>query len=303
MAIQYVTGRYDSGFSIVPGASTPKQDLINAIETALLAAGWSTVSGHNTTNLLMLSATTPQGLAGRLRVKDNAGTCVTLSIENANSTLAGGNSTTNGCYLNPGSASKTYRVIANKYQFFIFTARVTPAREFVAGGVIFVPPALSGVITAGMWIHGNNNADANTTLHATFRTRLASSSSGIDVTNMQTLTNATLWDWANSTDSTNAFGGHKLPVPSLSENQGVACYRWHDGAADIVDAVISWGLAGKTDEGQKRGQLWDAFISTESYQADSSVSYDGHTWLAITDNNNGTSTGNWQRGTLFVCIA
>ena len=43
-----------------------KQNIIDGIETQLLAAGWSTISGHLTTNLLMQTATTPQGLSGLL---------------------------------------------------------------------------------------------------------------------------------------------------------------------------------------------------------------------------------------------
>src|SRR4051812_29660661 len=108
MAIAY------SGSSIQNTTFTPtsKQSLINNIETVLLAAGWTTVSGHNTTTLIMQTATTPQGLNIQFKFKDNAGTCVTFSLQNVLGTKVGTNSTTTGGQLNPGTGL-VYRMIAN----------------------------------------------------------------------------------------------------------------------------------------------------------------------------------------------
>src|SRR5690348_17119174 len=130
MAIQYSGNTQTITFS-----PASKQDIINNVGAALVTAGWTTVSGGTgTTAWKLQSETTPQGYAIRVLMKDNGGNCVTFSLESSDGTLAGGNSTTVGCFLIPGGY--TYKMVLCKYQCFIYAIPYTKnARTFVAFGV------------------------------------------------------------------------------------------------------------------------------------------------------------------------
>jgi hypothetical protein len=244
MSIQYVsTNRQNTTF--VP---TNKQDLINNIETVLLAAGWTTISGHATTTLVMQSATTPQGLNMQLKAKDNGGTCVTLSIQNVSGTKVGNNSTTQGAQLNPGASSKTYRMVANKYQAFIWTPTPTPAREYAAWGVPYLPSFLVGVVTEAIWLQGNSITDTNTSVLTTFRTKLGTVIYSVGSWGAsQQICNGNIWEVIS-----NSGLGTQMLVQNSGGASGSAArdYRWHDGSANICDALISWGLTAETVEGK-----------------------------------------------------
>jgi len=298
MAIQYQdTNRQNTTFS-----PANKQDLINNIETVLLAAGWTTISGHNTTTLIMQSATTPQALNMQIKVKDNAGTCVTISIQNVSGTKVGSNSTTAGIMLNPGASSKTYRIVANKYQAFIWTPTPTPAREFAAFGVPFIPTFLVGTITEAMWLQGNAGADTSTTLLKSWRTCLDTVQSGTGLaTNVQVLCNGNLWENDNTSAPSTGLGFPKLVPANVNDASGPSCYTWHDGSSNLSDALVGWGLAALTSLAQIRGQLWDGMIASDAYTGDLTTSADSHNWIVITDNNVGITSA-LHRGTLFLAI-
>lgn len=299
--IQYVdVNRQNSTFT--PGASTPKQDMINNIETVLLAAGWTTISGHATTTLVMQSATTPGSLAMQIKVKDNGGTCVTVSIQNVSGSKVGNNSTTSGAQLNPGTGSKTYRMIANKYQAFIFTPAPTPAREFAAWGVPSLPSWLVGTITECMWLTSNSQSDTGTSIMTTFRTFLQAVKYGTGLWgNTQLLLNGNLWEVANN-GGTSGLGPLRLVPPggTYDSTNGLACASWHDGSANLVDALLAWGLTGQGDPCLIRAQLWDAMVGSQGVSGDLTTTADSHNWIAITDGNTGTSPNS--PGCLFLAI-
>jgi hypothetical protein len=287
--------------------SSTKQNVIDGIETALLSAGWITVSGHGTTNLLMQSSMSPstQNLRMRLRVKDNGNTCAVCSIENAFGTKTGSNSTTNGGQLLPGS-SKTWRVVANKYQAFIFVPASTTAREYVGFGVPFLPSFLAGgTVYEAAWLSGNGVSDSSTTAGGSFRTMLGCWSNASNLGNTQQLVNGNIWETSNNSGSANIGYMSLITMfnASLMSNSNTASYyRWHDTSAFLTDPLIAWGLTGVADEGLVRGQLWDSFISTEAYTVDTTLSsIDSHNWWCITSNNTGSASGTvTARGSLFV---
>lgn len=298
MAIQYVTGRQNTTF--VP---TNKQNLIDNMETVLLAAGWTTISGHGTTTLVMQSATTPQGLNCQIKVKDNGGTCVAVSIQNVAGTKVGANSTTAGMQLNPGASSKTYRMVANQYQAFIWTATPTPAREFAAWGVPSLPTFLNTVITEAIWACGNSLSDSSSTIPTSFRTRLDSVTPNVgNWCNTQVICNGNMVEVANgSAPGASSLGTLQFCPPGDNFGENVKMFRWHDDSANIVDALIGWGLTASNVEAKIRGQLWDAALSSESYAGDLTTTFDSHNWIVITDGNGGVG-GQFARGTLFICV-
>lgn len=277
MSIQYSGGAHVSTFS-----PSVKQDIINDVETALLAAGWTTISGHGTTNLLMQSAATPQSLQINVRLKDNGGTCVTFSLENTAGTVVGANSTTaGGGFLSP-AGSPTYQVVASKYQAFIYATPYTGLKQsYVAFGVPYVPSWITG-LTALAWMHGNAQNDTDSTNRQTFRNsfRVAAGSPG----SQQVIINGSTW-----TDNSGNQNNGNICLAALAlnpQNSGSgAAYvvtSWSNGSALLVDAIIAWGTASSSATGMYRGQLWDACISTSPYAADSTANFDSHTWTVVT---------------------
>jgi hypothetical protein len=293
MSIQYSGNAQTSTFTC-----STKQNIIDNVETALLAAGWTTISGHGTTNLLMQSATTPQGFAINVRLKDNGGTCVTFSIETTSGSLTGANSTsTGGGFLNP--AAGTYRVTCNKYQAFIYQIPYSSgtSRTYVGFGVPWVPSWVAASTSALGWMHGNAETDTDTNERTGFREQL-SPLGGAAVGACECLYNVSLW---NDNTSSAAQGVPSIPNFLGQANNGSSQnqYRYENGAAFLFDALICWGAGGSTNEGKAKGQLWDAVVSSDAYTADSTTSFDGHNWITLTAA--GTSTAN--RGTLLLATS
>jgi hypothetical protein len=284
-----------------------KQNIIDGIETALLSAGWITISGHTTTNLLMQSSMSPstQNLRMRIRIKDNSNTCTVCSIENVFGTKTGSNSTTNGGQLLP-AAAKTFRVIANKYQAFVFVPASTTAREFVGWGVPYLPSFLAGgTIYEAAWLSGNCTSDTGTTTAGSFRTCLGVWDHSSNLGNSQQLVNGTIWETANNSGSANI--GYMSLITMfqgilMNNSTTASYYRWHDTSAFLTDPLIAWGVSAVSDEALVRGQLWDCFISTEAYAIDTTLSsIDSHNWWNLTSNNTGNGSATpIARGSVFV---
>src|ERR1035437_5358596 len=84
----------------------------------------------------------------RVRLKDNRGNCIQVSIENQAGSVVGGSSTGAGGNLLP-AAAKTFRMIATQYHFLCFTPATSAAREFVMAGMLYVPSFLTGITDHG----------------------------------------------------------------------------------------------------------------------------------------------------------
>lgn len=251
----------------------------------------------------MQSASTPWSVSMRLRLQDNGGTCITFSIENSTSSLAGGNSTTSGGQLNPGSGAITYRIIANKYQAFIFQPSVTPGRGFVSFGTPYLPTFLQGVLTECSWMSSNAQSDTDTTARNSFRNTLnwVSVAGG----NVQGIANTNLGEIDNSVNS--QWGAPCIFPPGAVLNSGINTLTgliWTDQSALMSEPLIAWGTS-MTNGSQSaaigfqallRGQLWDAVVICNIFTGDTTTTFDGHTWLNICD----TSTN---LGSLFVATS
>lgn len=296
MAIQYSGNAQTSTFT-----PSVKQDIINDVETALLAAGWTTISGHGTTNLLMQSATTPQGFAIHVRLKDNGGTCVTFSLESTDGVLVGGNSTTAGIFLNPNSGGYVYRVVCNKYQAFIYaTPDPGVGRTFAAFGVPYVPSWVASMTTRVGWLQGNAVSDTDTTNEPSFRSGLSGGTAfGSNMAN-QAMFNSAIWSFnSNSSNMTGIIGIPAYVCPTgASTSTG---YRWENNSALLIDALISWGDTASNVEARFKGQLWDALVSTDAYAGDDTATIDTHNWIVVTDN--GTGVTGSSRGTLLIATS
>ena len=295
--IQYAGGtNVNTTFTTTVGT---RQEIVTGVQTALTTAGWTVISGGGTGDVLMQSATTPTAnnqIQARL-YDPGAGSCAQVFIRNI-----AGTKVSAATYLLP-AALKVFRVIANKYQAFVFTPGSSAAREFVAFGVPYIPTFLHGVITAEFgWIVGNAIVDTDTTVRPAFRTILGGqSTAGSESACYGAILNTNL---LNNCLVNNVVHVGAVRVQANPYNQLVTvntnAYRWHDDSLNASEALVAWGLTLFSDESKIRGQLWDAIVISDPFAADTTITLDARSWFAITNSNAGTTV--IARGTLFLVI-
>ena len=261
------------------------QELINQIETYLLAAGWTTISGHGTGTLLMQSALTPPGqdLQMRVTIKTNSGTCVDISIQNVSGGLASTNSTTAGFPLLP-AVGKTWIFVLNKYQAFIYTPIPTAVKGYAAFGVPMIPSFLQGAVVEAMWGSSNAGSEAASAIGASWRNFLWLYGYNSTAANQAGIVNGNLMQ-QNSTSAYNV-GLLSLAWMGGVQVQGSWLQSWHDSSSFIFDAIVAWGV-NATTMALYRGYLWDACVVNQAYAGDTATTFDSHNWVVVTDNQSG----------------
>ncbi|MDP9055700.1 MAG: hypothetical protein M3N93_15575 [Acidobacteriota bacterium] len=100
------------------------------------------------------------------------------------------------------ATGKTFRVVANKYQAWIFQPAASGNRSFVAFGTPYLPTFLQGVITEFGWLIGNALNDSTAAIYPNFRTGFChTTSSTQNDANTQTIVNTNLLDVGASANS------------------------------------------------------------------------------------------------------
>jgi len=260
--------------------------IADGIKTAIAAAGWTTVSGVSG-NWIMQSALTPQNLQARVNLLDpGSGNCTQVIFRNVSGTKIG-----NPLWLLP-AALKTFRVIANRYQFFVLVPGSVVARDFVAGGVPALPAFLNTIITEAFWSEANSISDTDASGHTSFRNRLGH---GATPAMNSLLCNGNLWS-----GNTQHIGNLGLIAQGSSYTNYPSGYVWHNGNYLLYDALIGWGLTLQTDPMQIRGYMYDAAVTSAVLAVDSTTTFDGHNWHSMQGYvGNGDDT---QAGTLLVVV-
>jgi len=294
VAIQYATGTVlTASFTQITGT---RAELADWIQSQLVLAGWATAGSAS--DYQLTTVTTPQGLAGRARVYDpGSGNCTRVKFSNT----AGSVTQAGDLFLLP-AAAKLWRIIANGYQFFLFTPGVSAAREFACGGVPWVPTFLG--ITECFWGMGNVEADAGATVRESFRTRLAGGSSVVTPANQVGVVNGSKME-ANNAGAATVVGSITVGArfASIWNNANPTFATWWDSSWVISEAILGWSTT-TVVTGQPRwvGQIWDAIVlpGQTTLASDSTISFDGHSWWVITAANTGSSTN--LPGNLLIAI-
>jgi len=102
-------------------------------------------------------------------------------------------------------------------------------------------------------------------------------------------------------ESTSAqVGAVGIPVLQGGNNAGDSHYRWEDSTLLLYEPLVGWATgSASSNEGRIKGQLWDAMVVSGTWTSETTVSFDGHTWIAITDS---AATGIGTTDTLFIAI-
>jgi len=296
VSIQYSGGTIvNTTFTCTVGT---RREIVDGIYAALNTAGWSTVSGGGTGDVLMQSVSTPDSLQIRVRLYDpGSGNCAQVSIRNQ-----AGTKISSAAWLLP-AVGKVFRVIACRYQFFVFTPGASITREFVAVGVPSLPSFLVGVITGDCgWLVGNAVNDTDTATHYCLRSATGTSGKLFNSHRYSGICNGNLVDYAAGLSNAADFRLTLLGPGFMYSGPDDGGLLWHDDTRMVVEPVVSWGLALTTDVAKGRGLLWNAIVVQSSYDADTNISFDGHTWWAITHQGVGVPNSGHLRGTLFIAV-
>lgn len=288
MAIQYAGGT-NVNATLTQVAGT-RAELAQWIRDQLIVAGWT--SSGSATDYQLTSATTPQGLAGRVRSWDaGSGNCAQLRISNTAGTVTQAGS----LFLLPAVA-QVWRIIANRYQAFVFAPGSTTSRKSAAFGV---PYTFTGFgATECIWAFGDARNDTDTTVRDSFRRRLCTGYSSSEIGNWAGIWNGTLTE--NNNNSNSGPGCIQLCNPGGSNyTQVVPAPTTHKNAAvPILEPKVGWGATNLVDT-RWVGQLWDAVIAASGITGDQTRTVDAKTFWAVTDTNVG-SNQNYAAGTLLV---
>jgi hypothetical protein len=259
----------------------------------------------NSESILMQTATTAQSLAIRVRIKDNRGSCVQISIENTAGTLLGTNSTTFGGNLLP-AAAKTFRIIANRYQFAVMVPTVfNTARNFVFAGVLYVP-APNTVPAECALMFCDSNSDTSTTVEDSWRTGVTQRTGTIG--SFCVMWGANMWESGNNGQGgSNAWSAPNLFLGLSAQAQQIGgvmsttptLYRWASGDIITSDPLVAWGLDALGSEPQLRGQIWDCIVVHDSFTGDATTTFDAKNWRILTNSGTGVQTF-VPRGSVFL---
>lgn len=277
MSLQYSTGTLiNRTFSVAV-----RQDWVTAVTQACSDAGWSTVSGTPGSGADVTMDTAAGNLGQKARVRflePGSGNCAQAFLKHTNGAVT---SQTFFAYGGAGS----WRVIANKFHFFSTitgSANRLTARSNLCGGLLYTPSFLN--LSPGDcngFMQGNGQTDTDAGSHSSWRTCLRSYDNSNAGGLFSGIYVATLLNASNYTNNTGA--------PSIACWQGGyyagdTHYRWEDTTLPIFEPLVGYGTAGVlTNEGRLKGQLYDAAVVNGSYTSETQITFDGHTWLAWSD--------------------
>lgn len=289
MALQYAGGtRVNTTFvNNAIGLDGKRQILFN-VATAMQNAGWTVTTGTltpTTDTLIMGSVATPNS---NLRVKVHFETaptnCTRLRVMRFADELVGTN-VASGMFLIPANP-KTWRVIANQHQVFVFETTGSNSGSNACFGTPWIPTWQNGVITQNYFAYGNRIADATATAVGSFRINLRGSYVNMHG-NLYGNWNNTIIDHFNTVNASAGSGISLMTFgsPTLATVNEIN-KDWADGTEFFIDPLIKWPDTSTT--GQKarvRGQLWDAAIVSGSYATEQTfLDGNGIRWYVFTDN-------------------
>jgi hypothetical protein len=259
-----------------------------------------------TTESILLQSATQSGVTNpcRIRMKDNLGTCVDISLENSAGTLASTNTSSAGGSLLP-AASQTMRIIATKYWGICIVPGSTLARTFVYFGMPYLDSSiLSSVTDIGM-MFSNTVSEGSTNVGYSIRTApvFTGLSNGTQTPNYVVIYNTSMVqnnNGSNAGSNSNAGAPECIYTtsPATAQTSTARNYRWASDALLTSDVLIAWGLTFISDEAKIRGQLYDMIYIAEAVAMDATDTFSGHSWFNIT--NNGTQGNSYPRGGMWV---
>jgi len=237
--------------------------LIDHLETHLVGAGWSIISGGGTDAIKFQSAATLDGM--QVRIQTNvSGSEVTLTLTNVAETAVG----TTGLIRLAVDGSSTWRLMANKFAFVLFqdTAPViltaAGAKKWCMAGTLYLESFLTPTITEIGFLFGDHRSTTLDTHQDSFRMKAEyEGTPGV----YTLLYNGALSEADNINSNSYEEGDPGLLTPNHAQSETTnyngnptKLLQWVTGEHYGSDAVMAWGTPSRTANFKTgRGQLFD----------------------------------------------
>lgn len=289
MAIQY------SGSTIIHRTYTPgsRADHVSNISQALFDAGWTTITGSPGSGATTVQESAAGNLGQKIRIiaqEPGSGTCAQLYLRHTS-----GSPTSQQFFINPAN---TWRIIATKYHFFAFMSGATfrlTSRSFICGGILYTPSFLNLVSNDGNgWLAGNAISDADVAAHQSWRSTLRQYDNANSAGRFSGIYINTLADITGYTTNSGA-----PTIVILQGGWNSDGWRWEDNTALMYEPLVSYATGGISGDSRIHGQIYDAIVVSGQFSSETTINFDSHNWLAITDQATGSINAD---ATLFVAV-
>lgn len=260
------------------------------LETYLVTAGWSVISGTGTSDVMFECAATPLGNKHRLRVSAGSSSNVAFRMYDTSGSPMGTQALDNVVNATP------FRIIAHKHGFHLFLPGSSSVPgSYVACETLSVPSFVDPYPDNSCYLGINRNQTGGA-FGGSFRSKLWWDRINSSV---QVCYNNTSWERFNQTGGWDE-NSPQLVIPHGNKKDDVS-YRWSTQTCLISEPLVAWALTYSTGfiEPKIRGQMYNACVVSDEIAADQTFSMDGHNWLSITDSNTGVSGF---RGSLCVAL-
>src|SRR3990172_4352633 len=277
MAIQYAAGTKINATFV----GDTELAIVDNIKAQLLNAGWTVVSGASGDWVVRCIATPVAGLQVDVRLYSSGGYArVKFQRTGLSMTQPAPLVPSDDLWLLP-LAAKTFRIIANRHQFFALVPGSGNLFDFCCGGVPNVESFQASYVA---WCHGHKSDFFQT--NQSFRRGCPLQGTGAAVTDSWQVSDSS--HLVNPLDDVRAQG---LVVPTGQvatgggEGTDNAGHLWHNDEAFKIPARLCYGV-NASDLAVERGQIWDAVVVTQVYPIDHNpLVFDGHNWYNLTVHN------------------
>lgn len=262
MALQKAGGTNVDATSSAPAAAT---NLVDFLETQLVNAGWTIISGAGTDAIKFETAAQADGHKIRI-VTSVSGSDVGLELRNASESATGA---TANIRLTVDGVSD-WIIMANRYSFCVYEDTAPAAiisgnaKKWAMAGVLYLESFLTPTVTEAGYLFGDHRSTSSATHYHSFRVTPALNR---NVASNSLLYNGTIVDTTNSTSSNQEEGSPTFVVPHFPTQQSEGYsgnptkqYQWITGEHFAFDPLLAWGANPLLNMAQARGQMFDIIL-------------------------------------------
>lgn len=254
--------------TVTPAAAA---NLVDHLETHLVTAGWTIISGAGTNDVKFESATTADGMKVRI-ITGVSGSDMTLEIRNSGETASGATGNIR-CAVD---GVNSWRFMANRYGFVLHetTSAValgnsSGAKKWCMAGTLYLESFLTPTVTEVGYLMGDHRSTTNASHYESLRTKPMIEGTPA---NNSLLYNGSILDSNNTTSANIEEGdlGLLIPVFPLADSTGYSgsptkTYKWASGENILADPLLAWGSPDRTTNMKLiRGQIFDVIVALDN---------------------------------------
>lgn len=287
-----------AGGTNIDNTVTPADEsaLIDHLETHLVGAGWTIISGGGTDAIKFESAATPESMKVRIVTSSQAGVEMGLELRNSSESASGATAQVR-CDVDGVS---TWRLMANKFAFVLFedTAAVvfgaSGAKKWCIAGTLHLESFLTPTITEIGFLFGDHKATGDDIHQHSFRivAELRGNPGAHSLLYNAGIRNVENQS-ANKERGTPGFVLSYWPSGETAyQGNPTKLAQWASAEHFMCDPLLGWGEPSRTTSfKQLRGQLFDCIIAMDNnLSRNDIITIGADTFRVVTDTGAGSTT-------------